>query len=218
MSSRKRDYAYRYKRAFDLVAIIASLILLSPLFLLLWIVIPLAIWLSDRGPVFFTQERPGLGGKLFKVIKFRTMSVGADAGPHLTSVGDDRTTRIGEVLRALHIDEMPQIINVIRSEMSLVGPRACSTKLHKLYEESVPSFSDRLRTKPGIIGLAQVRGDYYITPRAKLRYDNFYIKNMSIWMDLKLCFGAVWVTVKRMFIPPPPPPDDTSARLKLGLE
>ena len=115
----------RYKRAFDLTVIVLAHVALLPLWALLWILIPLAIWLGDRGAVFYTQERLGLGGRRFRVIKFRTMVQDAEAGtgPVWASEADSRATAVGCVLRKLHLDETPQLLNVLRGEMSLVGPR-----------------------------------------------------------------------------------------------
>ncbi len=182
-----------YKRTFDLTLVVLAHLLFPPLWIVLWIVIPLAIWLGDRGPIFYTQERYGLNGKRFDIIKFRTMVRNAEAqtGPVWASDGDSRVTMIGRVLRRLHLDEIPQLINVVRGDMSLVGPRPERPVLADQFNRQVPGFSQRLRVRPGIGGLSQVRGDYSTSPRNKLRYDNLYIKTMNPWVDLKLIFLSI---------------------------
>ncbi|MCY4155311.1 MAG: sugar transferase [Gammaproteobacteria bacterium] len=190
-----------YKRVFDLTVIIFAYMLLFPLWLIVWIFVPLAIWLEDRGPVFYAQERVGRFGQRFKVLKFRTMIQNAESltGQVWAQADDPRLTRVGRILRRLHLDEIPQVINIIKGEMSLVGPRPERPALAEQFSREVPGFSARLRVRPGIAGLAQVRGSYWTDPEYKLRYDNQYIETMSPWLDLKLLFLAVWVAIKRVF-------------------
>ncbi len=190
-----------YKRVFDLTVIAITYILFFPVWLIVWILVPLAIWLEDRGPVFYAQERVGRGGKHFRVIKFRTMIQDAEnlTGQVWAAEDDPRLTRVGKILRRLHLDEIPQVINIVRGEMSLVGPRPERPALTEQFNREAPGFSDRLRVRPGIAGLAQVRGSYWTDPVYKLKYDNLYIETMSPWLDLKLLFLAVWVAIKRMF-------------------
>lgn len=189
-----------YKRAFDLTLIFLAHILLFPVWVFLWMAIPLAIWLGDRGPIFYTQERVGRLGKRFKVVKFRTMIQNAEAhtGPIWASNDDERVTRVGGLLRKLRLDEMPQVINILRGEMSLVGPRPERPLLVEQFSREVPGFSQRLRVKPGVAGLAQVRGHYSTSPRYKLKYDKLYIETLSPWMDIKLLFLSVWVVLRRI--------------------
>ena len=193
-----------YKRVFDLAVIIITYILLFPLWLLVWIFVPLAIWLEDRGPVFYAQERIGRRGKHFKVLKFRTMIQDAESqtGQVWAAEDDPRLTKVGRTLRRLHLDEIPQVINIMRGEMSLVGPRPERPALAEQFNREVPGFSQRLRVRPGIAGLAQVRGSYWTDPSYKLKYDNLYIETMSPWLDIKLLFLAVWVAIKRVFFGP----------------
>ena len=187
-----------YKRTFDLTIIIITHILLFPLWLVVWIFVPLAIWLEDRGPVFYLQERVGRGRKHFKIFKFRTMIQDAErqTGQVWAAEGDHRLTRVGKVLRKFHLDEIPQVINIMKGEMSLVGPRPERPVLAEQFSQRVPGFSDRLRVRPGIAGLAQVRGSYWTDPGYKLKYDNLYIETMSPWVDIKLLFLAVWLAIK----------------------
>lgn len=182
-----------YKRPFDLTIIALSLVLGFPVWLLIGTLVPLAVWLTDRGPVFYTQTRVGMKGRIFRIIKFRTMVVGAesDTGPVWASREDDRVTRVGRLLRATHLDEVPQLINILRGEMSLVGPRPERPELLEAFCEEMPEFRLRLRVKPGIAGLAQTQGLYHMPPRKKLRYDNLYIETLSPWLDLQLLAGAV---------------------------
>ena len=189
-----------YKRGFDLAFIIITYILLFPLWLIIWILAPLAIWLEDQGPVFYAQERVGRWGKHFKVLKFRTMIQDAESltGQVWAAEDDPRLTKVGKLLRRFHLDEIPQVINIVRGEMSLVGPRPERPALAEQFNREVPGFSERLRVRPGIAGLAQVRGSYWTDPSYKLKYDNLYIETMSPWMDIKLLFLAVWVAIKRV--------------------
>ena len=178
----------RYKRPFDLCAIAAAGVLLLPLWVALLAVTALAIRIDTRGPVLYRQTRLGRGGRAFRIVKFRTMLDGAEdlTGPVWAQAGDPRATRVGRVLRRLHIDELPQIVNVLRGEMSLVGPRPERPVLAALIEREVPGFSKRLRVRPGIMGLAQAVGRCHSHPRRKLHCDNLYIANMSPWLDVKL--------------------------------
>ncbi len=204
-----------YKRAFDLAVISIACILLFPLWLIIWTLVPLAIRLEDRGPVFYAQERVGRGGERFKVLKFRTMIQDAESltGQVLAAEDDPRLTRVGKILRKLHLDEMPQVINIVRGEMSLVGPRPERPALAEQFSREVPGFSERLRVRPGIAGLAQVRGSYWTDPGYKLKYDNLYIETMSPWLDCKLLVLAVWVAIKRVFYGPDASVADNGAEI-----
>ena len=188
-----------YKRPLDLAIIVVAHILLFPLFVVLWIGIPLVIWIGDRGPVFYLQERVGRSGRRFNVIKFRTMILDAESetGPVWAAERDSRTTRVGRILRILHLDELPQVINILKGEMSVVGPRPERPELAERFTRDVPRFSERVRVRPGVAGLAQVRGSAQTRPRDKLRYDNLYIETLSPWMDIKLLVLSVWVVLRR---------------------
>ena len=187
-----------YKRPFDLTLIAVFGVLLAPMWLVLWTVIPLAIWLEDRGRVFLVQRRVGRGGQTFDMIKFRTMVEDAErlTGPVLAAESDERSTKVGALLRRLHLDEVPQIINVAKGEMSLVGPRPERPELAEEISLRVPRFGDRLRVRPGIAGLAQAQGTYHTHPRSKLRYDRLYIDTMGPLLDLKLLGLCLWKAVK----------------------
>ena len=185
----------RYKRPFDLFVLIVAHIVLLPVMLLLWTILPIVIWLEDRGPVFYRQERLGKDGRVFTVRKFRTMVPNADQeGPAWTVIGDLRVTRVGRVLRRTALDELPGVLKIWSGDMSLVGPRALSVEEHRLLEEQVPGFEERLKARPGLTGLAQIY-DKSDEANAKLRYDLEYIRRMSPLLDMKLLLVSLFNTV-----------------------
>lgn len=181
------------KRAFDLLVSAALLLLLGPLLLLAM----LAIRLSGPGPVLFLQERVGRAGRPFRIVKLRTMVQDAERdGPQLCAgKRDPRLTPLGGLLRRTHLDEVPQLWNVLRGEMSLVGPRPERPCFVEQFERELPEYADRHRIRPGITGLAQVCGSYHSSPREKLRYDLMYLYHRSLWLDL----GIILRTVLTMF-------------------
>lgn len=180
-----------YKRPFDLAIMLLAHMALVPLFLLAWLLVPLLIKLSDRGPVFFRQPRTGQQGKPFDMLKFRTMVVEADqSGPAWTAPDDERITWFGRILRRTAIDEIPSLVSIWKGEMSLVGPRALSVEEQRMLEETIPGFEQRLQVRPGLTGLSQVynRAD---DASEKLRLDLQYIERMSPWLDAKLLLLSV---------------------------
>ena len=180
-----------HKRSLDLAIMLLAHIILSPIFVLLWTVIPLLIWLEDRETVFYRQVRPGRNGRLFTVLKFRTMVVGADQiGPAWTIEKDTRITRIGKLLRRTALDELPSLLSVWQGDMSLVGPRALPIREQELMEDEIPDFACRLKVRPGLTGMAQVY-DLEDEAHRKLQYDLEYIQNMSLALDLKLLILSV---------------------------
>ena len=185
----------RYKRIFDLAVTGAAIVLLFPFWLMILMVISAAIWLEDRGPILYSQERPGLGGKIFRILKFRTKQFHAQT--RMSPENVDLSTKTGVVLRRFHLDEIPQIINVLKGDMSLVGPRPEWIIRHRRICQDLPEFNQRLRVRPGIAGLAQIRGDYWLAPHKKLRYDNLYIKIFNPWIDMKLLFFSFWYVINR---------------------
>ncbi len=195
-----------WKRPFDLAVLTLAHLLLSPLWLLLWTAIPLATWLYDRGPVFYTQRRLGKDGRVFRVYKFRSMIPNAEeyTGAVWAADADPRITPVGRFLRARALDELPQVINMWKGDYSLVGPRAERPELAEQFSLRLPDFRRRLLVRPGMTGLAQVYGRYSTRPRDKLRYDTLYIRRMSPWLDVKLMALSValtllgrWQAVKR---------------------
>ncbi len=172
------------KRFIDIVVSLIGIILTSPLF----VMFGAAIHLADRGPIFYTQTRLTIDGKLFKIYKFRTMRVDAekDGVARLAGEADERITDVGKILRATRLDELPQLFNIIKGEMSLVGPRPERPEIAAEYMEDLPEFAMRLKMKAGLTGYAQVHGKYNTTPYDKLKLDLHYIRNYSLWMDLIL--------------------------------
>ena len=167
----------RYKRGFDLAVIAIVGLGLLPVWVPVVAAIAIAVRRTGNEGVLYRQTRLGYRRQRFEIIKFRTMT-GGD--------GADRMTRIGAVLRATHLDELPQVLNVLRGEMSLVGPRPHSETSSNEIEAEHPGFVERLEVRPGIAGLAQARAGADIAPRNKLRYDRLYIRRMNPWLDTVL--------------------------------
>ncbi len=186
-----------WKRPFDLVVLALAALLLLPLWIVLAAAIPLAIRLKSAGPALYRQARLGRNGQVFRILKFRTMEHGAErrAGPAWAAWRDARVTRVGRVLRRWHLDELPQALNVIRGEMSLVGPRPERPELAERIGREVAGYGRRLAVRPGIASLAQAAsGPYDLHQRRKLRFDLRCIDAMSPWMDLwliALCVARV---------------------------
>ncbi|MEO1432672.1 MAG: sugar transferase [Cyanobacteria bacterium J06632_19] len=183
----------RVKRVFDMIASILLSIILSPLMLL----VALAIKLDSRGPVFYSQERTGLNGTTFKVHKFRSMYQDAEKrGAQWAQERDPRITRVGYWLRLMRIDELPQVWNVVKGEMSLIGPRPERPQFDAELKEVIPYYDIRYLVKPGITGWAQVLYPYGASIEdayEKLSYDLYYIKNYSIWLDIAIFFKTIRV-------------------------
>ena len=186
-----------WKRPFDLTVLIAVHVALAPVWLLLWTAIPLSIWLYDRGPVFYTQARVGKNGRVFRVFKFRSMIPNAEqhTGAVWASENDPRITPVGRFLRDRALDELPQVINMWKGDMSVVGPRAERPELVEQFAARHPQFRRRLIVRPGMTGVAQVYGRYNTRPLNKLKYDILYLDRMSPWLDLKLLAASVWLTL-----------------------
>jgi exopolysaccharide biosynthesis polyprenyl glycosylphosphotransferase len=177
------------KRAFDLALSIPAVIIALPIML----AEAVAIKLEDGGPIFYRQERATIGGKLFEVLKFRTMVVDAEKheGAVLAAKNDSRITKVGAFLRKTRLDELPQLLNIIKGDMSIVGPRPERKALAEEYEKDLPEFGYRLRVKAGLTGLAQIMGKYNTTPKDKLVLDLMYIEKYSIKLDLKIMFQTI---------------------------
>lgn len=191
------------KRMIDIAVSSVLLLLLLPV----WVIVAILIKLDSRGPVFFSQERAGRDGKRFTLFKFRSMYQGAErfSGPVWASKGDPRVTRVGRVIRRCRIDESPQFWNVLRGEMSLVGPRPERPFFVEEFQKEIPLFARRLRVSPGLTGWAQTRlssdarldnpEDVVGFARQKVEYDLYYIENMSLSLDLKILLRTVWVVL-----------------------
>lgn len=177
------------KRIMDLVIAGFGLIITSPIFL----ITALCIKLEDGGPVFYKQERATYAGKVFNVIKFRSMKVEDGSIHKSVTKNDDRITRIGRIIRKFRIDELPQLINVIKSDMSIVGPRPEMVENVEKYTKELPEFAYRQRAKAGLTGMAQIYGKYNTSPKDKLIFDLTYINEYSVWLDIKLIFRTLLV-------------------------
>lgn len=183
------------KRAMDIVLSAIALIILSPVLL----ITAIAIKANDGGPVFYTQERCTIGGKKFMILKFRSMIVDAekDGRPHPAGEKDDRITKVGHVIRAARIDELPQIINILKGDMSIVGPRPERVEHVEKYTEDIPEFTFRSKVKGGLTGYAQVYGKYNTTALDKLKLDLIYIMNYSLLLDLQIIFETVKILFRK---------------------
>jgi len=189
------------KRKFDFLLALIGLFMSSPL----WLLFGLAVWLEDRGPIFYLQERVGKNGKIFKSIKFRSMKVDAEKGigPVQARENDLRVTKMGKYLRKTAMDELPQLLNILKGEMSFVGPRAlrpmeteptdtfCVKDIFR-----IPGFEKRSRIRPGLTGVAQVFASRNLAHEEKFKYDLGYIDNMNFWLDIKLITKSILVTLK----------------------
>ncbi len=193
-----REYALRIeqrfiKRTIDLVCALLLVLITSPIMLLTAIIIKL----SDRGPVFYKQVRCTINNKEFHIIKFRSMRVDAekDGVARLASKGDPRITPFGRFIRTVRIDELPQLFNIIKGDMSFIGPRPERPEIIKQYMEDMPEFAFRTKVKAGLAGYAQVYGKYNTTPYDKLKLDLTYIENYSVWLDIKLMLLTLKVLI-----------------------
>lgn len=180
-----------FKRLADIVFSMLALLLLWPLLIL----IALIIWLDAGGPILFLQERIGQGGHPFRIIKFRTMTVDAESqGPQLSFPEDKRQTRVGSFLRRYRLDELPQFINILKGEMSLVGPRPERRYFIEQISQSTPDYPTLLQMRPGLTSWGQVRFGYASTIEQiaeRMQYDLYYVRNFSIKFDLKIILHTI---------------------------
>ncbi len=182
-------WGYRLaKRGLDLVfSLVVGLVALLPM-----LILAVLIRLDSKGPAIYKQERLGKGGRVFAIYKFRTMREDAEAaGPQWAQAGDERCTRLGRILRKCHLDELPQVINILRGDMSLVGPRPERPYFYEEFEQYIHGFRHRLSVVPGLTGLAQTSGGYDLKPEEKIVYDMEYIRTCSFWLDVKLILKTV---------------------------
>lgn len=178
------------KRSMDIVFSLAGLIVSSPI----WLISAIAIKLEDGGNIFFKQKRATKNGEIFEVYKFRTMR--ENVANYSSTADDERITKTGKILRKTRMDELPQVLNILKGEMSLVGPRPEMLENVYSYTADFPEFEYRLRVKAGLTGYAQIAGKYNTSPRDKLILDLMYIENYSIWKDVKLIFQTLIVLFK----------------------
>jgi exopolysaccharide biosynthesis polyprenyl glycosylphosphotransferase len=185
----------RVKRLSDVVLALALLVAVLPAMAL----VAVAIKLESRGPAIFRQARTGLGGREFEILKFRSMADDAERdGPQWAQTSDPRTTRLGRFLRQLRIDELPQLVNVLKGEMSFIGPRPERPVFNETLEKQIPLYNLRHLVRPGITGWAQVMYPYGASvedAREKLQYDLYYIKNYSVLLDIGIVFKTLRVVL-----------------------
>ena len=190
------EWEKKLKRLMDIVLSFILIVLASPVL----VIFSIAIKLESKGPVFYKQERMGLNGKIFKIIKFRTMVNNAEklTGPVWSTKDDPRITKVGKFVRKVRIDEIPQTVNVLKGDMSFVGPRPERPFFVEKLSQEIPLYKRRLKVRPGITGWAQVKHKYDETVedvKMKLRYDLFYIENMSLRMDFLIIIRTLFVVI-----------------------
>ena len=183
------------KRTLDIVLCLLAMVIAAPVML----AVAVAIKLDDGGPVFYKQKRVTVGGKEFDILKFRSMIVDAEKEGHsIPATGEDpRITKVGKVIRACRVDELPQILNILKGDMSIVGPRPERIEHVQAYSEEIPEFSYRLKVKGGLTGYAQIYGKYNTSAYDKLRLDLMYIENYSIFLDIKLIIMTLRILLKK---------------------
>jgi len=178
-----------FKRAFDIVFSLLALVITAPL----QIIIAIAVCANSHGSALYSQDRITLSGKIYRVYKFRTMVDAAEEkfGAYQSSMDDERVTPIGRVLRNTHLDELPQFVNILKGDMSTVGPRSDRPTTVGEFEDNIPGYNQRLKVKSGLTGLAQIYGKYNSSPEDKLRFDMMYIKNYSFLNDMKIILQTI---------------------------
>ena len=196
LRNRRVDVVWYYpivKRLLDIILSLTGLVIASPFMILTSI----AIKIEDGGKVFYKQERLTKDGKIFNIYKFRSMKENSEKTARLAKADDERITKVGAVIRRFRIDEIPQVFNILKGDMTIVGPRPERPEIAKEYEEELPEFVMRLKVKAGLTGYAQVYGKYNTTPLDKLKLDLIYISQRSVLADFKIMF----YTVKILFLP-----------------
>jgi len=191
------EWERKFKRLMDLLTASIILLLFSPL----WLLLAVAIKLDSKGPVLYQQERVGFNGRIFNIHKFRSMVHKAESqtGPRWAEKKDPRITRVGNIIRKLRLDEVPQFINVLKGEMSLIGPRPERPYFVEKFKQDIPFYARRLKVKPGITGWAQIKGEYDTSienVKDKLKYDLFYLENMSLRMDAKVILNTIYIMLR----------------------
>lgn len=183
------------KRLIDILVSSVVLLLFLPLVLLIMVLVKM----ESKGRVLFKQERVGKDGRIFSLYKFRSMAKDAekDTGPVLAKSDDKRITKLGRILRRTRLDEIPQLINVLKGDMSLVGPRPERPFFVERFKKEIPGYVQRLQVRPGVTGLAQVHSRYDISARSKLRYDLLYVRNHSLFLDMEIILRTIGVILRR---------------------
>lgn len=181
---------YLLKRSIDILVSCLGLLIAIPIIMITAIFIKC----ESKGPIFYVQERLGLGGRVFKLIKLRSMTVDAEKnGMQWAEVNDPRVTKVGQFIRKTRIDELPQLFNVLMGDMTLIGPRPERPEFTAKFEEEIPGFINRLSVMQGVTGWAQVNGGYHISPKNKLELDLEYIDNQSVRLDILIILKTIKV-------------------------
>jgi lipopolysaccharide/colanic/teichoic acid biosynthesis glycosyltransferase/VanZ family protein len=182
------------KRLLDILVSVGGIVASA----VLWPLIALFIWCEEPGPILFAKVCVGRGGRSFLQLKFRSMVKNAEGvtGPVLAATRDSRVLRAGLALRRTALDELPQLWNILRGDMSFVGPRPQRTVLVLRYLDDLPRYAERHLVRPGLTGVAQVYGHYYVTPEQKLRFDLFYLRHRGLLFDVKLFVKSLWISVR----------------------
>lgn len=188
------------KRAFDILLSGTGIVLSSPV----WPLVAVALKLQDGGPVFYPQPRVGRQGRLFTALKFRSMIPHAEAatGAVQATPDDPRVTRVGRILRATALDELPQLVNIFKGDMSFVGPRALRPDEIERGADgpvslsAIPGYAERIAVRPGLTGIAQIYAPRDVPRRSKFRYDRLYVRRQSFWLDLRLIALSFWISFR----------------------
>ena len=186
------------KRAFDVALAAAGLLISMPL----WVLFGAAIKLEDGGPVFYSQPRVGFRGRIFEALKFRSMRANAESGVGAVQAveNDPRVTRVGRFMRRTAMDELPQLWNIFRGDMSFVGPRALrpgeveTSGADQIQIDQIPGYTARTAVRPGLTGVAQIYAPRDVPRRQKFRYDRIYVRRQSMWLDLRLILLSFWIS------------------------
>ena len=187
-------YYENIKSSIEFIFSLLLLVIAVPICILACI----AIYVELRVNPIYTQKRVGLNGRVFKIYKLRSMYIDAEKdGPKWTSENDERITKVGRIIRKTRIDELPQLVNILKRDMSFIGPRPERPEFIKEFIKYIPDFNDRLLVKPGITGWAQVNGGYSLTPKEKLEFDKYYIKNRGFKLDLLILIKTIIVIFTR---------------------
>ena len=187
-------YYENIKSSIEFIFSLLLLIIAVPICILACI----AIYVELRVNPIYTQKRVGLNGRVFKIYKLRSMYIDAEKdGPKWASENDERITKVGRIIRKTRIDELPQLVNILKRDMSFIGPRPERPEFIREFIKYIPDFNDRLLVKPGITGWAQVNGGYSLTPKEKLEFDKYYIKNRGFKLDLFILIKTIIVIFTR---------------------
>lgn len=187
-----------YENIKSSIEFIFSLLLLLLIAVPICILACIAIYVELRVNPIYTQKRVGLNGRVFKIYKLRSMYIDAEKdGPKWACENDERITKVGRIIRKTRIDELPQLVNILKRDMSFIGPRPERPEFIKEFIKYIPDFNDRLLVKPGITGWAQVNGGYSLTPKEKLEFDKYYIRNRGFKLDLLILIKTINVIFTR---------------------